>query len=112
MSINLPKGLQEEAEALAKREGVDLETVVVQAVEYFLLHKQDRAIQARRRLRELNKQKFAPKTDLVTEVRLARAWATQLYPGEEELRQLQLQTVAEKRADYSNDMGNADEAIS
>ena len=111
MSINLPKGLQEEAEALAKREGVDLETVVVQAVEHFLLHKQDRAIQARRRLSELNKQKLKSDTDLVTEARLARAWVAQQQFGTEELRQSQFQTVAEEPANYNN-LSDPDETVS
>jgi len=111
MTINLPKGLQEEVEALAKREGVDSETVVVQAIEHFLSHKQDRAFQARQQLHELNKQKFTPKADLVTEARLARAWATQLYVGEEELKQSQFQTVAEEPANYNN-LSDSDETVS
>ena len=110
MSINLPKGLQEEAEALAKQEGISLETVVVQAVEHFLTHKQDRAVQARRRLYELNKQKLNPGADLVTEARLARTWAAQQYFGAEELSQSQFQSVAEKPANYNN-LSDSDETV-
>ena len=111
MSINLPKGLQEEAEALAKQEGVDLETVVARAVEHFLLHKQNRTAQARRQLQELNKQKLTSNADLVTEACLARAWAAQQHFGAEELRQSQLQTVAEEPASYNN-LSDSDETVS
>jgi hypothetical protein len=76
MIITLPETLQREAELLAKREGIDLETFVIRAVEHFLQAHQatsPRVSEARQRLQELNEHKLKKDVDLVTEVRQIRA---------------------------------------
>lgn len=93
MIITLPETLQKEAELLAEREGIDLETFVIRAIEHFLQEQRDispQVSEARQRLRELNKHKFKKDVDLVTEVRQIRTEVAKLYWGEEELRQSQV----------------------
>jgi hypothetical protein len=62
MIITLPEVLQKEAEILAKREGIDLETLVVRALERFLSEQQyptPRVAEARQHLQEYNKHKIS-----------------------------------------------------
>ncbi len=115
MVITLPEGLQKAAGTLAEREGINLETLVIQAVEHFLHQQQSpnpRAEEAHRRLHGYNKLKKKSDVDLVTEVRRAKAWASELYWGEEELRESQLLQLAEQPADYDDDNITNNETIS
>lgn len=115
MQLSLPEPLKSEAQALAQQQGVALETVVIQAVEYYLKYQsasRTRAFQARQRLQELNRFKYQKSTDTVAEIRQIRSMAADLYLGQAEFEQSQLLQVAEKPADYHSDPNNPDEALS
>jgi len=102
MIITLPEALQKEAETLAKREGIDVETLVVRAVERFLHEQQytrPSVFEARQRLQELNKLKLKNDVDLVTEIRQIRTEVAKLHWGKEELEQSQQYQVAERRTE-------------
>ena len=114
MQLTLPEPLKSEAQALAQQQGVALETIVIQAVEYYLKSQSDiptRTVQARQRLQELNRLKYKKSTDVVAEIRQIRSMAADLYLGQAEFEQSQLLQVAEKPADYHSDPNNPDEAL-
>lgn len=131
MVITLPDELQKEAEALAQREGIELETLVTRALERFLhehqyptphtaeahgrpleydkykkstgdeLSSKDRKkLAPRQQLRELSRRKLPDGGDFITEVRLAKARAYQLYLDNEEWFDLSARRIAESRQDY------------
>jgi hypothetical protein len=115
MVIVLPEPLQKEAEALAKHEGIDLQALVVRAVEHFLREQQQpvpRVLEARQRLQELNRRKLKPDVDIVEEVRQVRAQVARLYLGEEELKQSRLYQVAEQSGDYDKNVDDTNETVS
>jgi len=81
MSVVLPGLLQEQVNDVARRWNMGAKELIVQAVERFLREGQpdDRAAEARRRLRELDKYKKHPVDDFIVAVRRARAKAYHLY---------------------------------
>ena len=113
MLITLPDHLQKEIEELARREGVDLEILVIRAVERFLreqthfvvsaadvrgrlmyerrktsdseiLGESQNELTPRQRLRELSRRKLTIGEDSVDQIRLAKARAYQRYLDNEE----------------------------
>ena len=48
MQLNLPEPLKSEVQALAQQKGVTVETIVMQAVEYYLTRQSDMKTRARK----------------------------------------------------------------
>ena len=114
MQLILPEPLKSEAQALAQQQGVAVETIVIQAVAYYLKHQSKitpKSVGARQRLQELNRLKYKSNTDVVAEIRQIRTMAADLYLGQAEFEQSQLLHVAEKPADYTSDPDNTNEAL-
>ena len=123
MAITLPEQLQKEVEALAQQEGITPDALVVQAVERFLRKQQypisrarqlseheykkptdeltgNKKLTPRQRLRELSRRKLSDGGDFITEIRLAKARAYQLYLDNEEWFDLSARRIAESRQTY------------
>lgn len=106
MEIILPESLQKEIEALAEQQGINVHNLIIEAIEQYIEQKgylkstEEQKFTPRQQLRELTRSQPLTDSELLTEVRLAKAKAYQLYLDNEELLEYSAKRVAESRTSY------------